>query len=363
MTEPAQPIIRRAALSLSLGELAQRFGMELHGDAQLRIDAVAALQHAQPGCLTFLANPRYRKYVADTRATAVILAEPDRKYCNGAALVARSPYLAYARVLRALFPAHQPVAGVHPTAQIDITAQIDPSAEVQAYAVVGPRVQIGARVVVGAHSVIAEAAVLGDETVLHAQVFVGPGVQIGRRVVVQPGAVIGREGFGFANDGGCWVRVPQLGTVIIGDDCEVGANTTIDRGSLEDTVLGIGVKLDNLIQIAHNVHIGDHTAIAACVGIAGSTHIGRNCTIGGGTGINGHITLADGVHITGFTMVTKSLLTPGLYSSGVAVNTNQAWRRNHARFQQLDVLAKRLKTLEQRIGLESEPLNEDSGVD
>lgn len=333
---------------VTLGQLAERIGGELYGDAACVVTGVATLQGAQPGDITFLANPRYRKYLASTRASAVILSPKDKADCATAAVVVANPYVGYARVAALLYADREqaPVAGVHPTACVSADSRVHESSSIGPCCVIEADVSIAANVSIGPGCFIGKGAVIGEGSRFLANVTLCHGVHIGKRALIHPGTVIGSDGFGIANDNGVWIKVPQLGSVTIGDDVEIGANTTIDRGALENTVIEDGVKLDNQIQVAHNVHIGAHTAIAGCVGIAGSARIGRRCTVGGGVGISGHLEIADDVHITGMSFVTKSIKQPGVYSSGIPADTNQQWHKNTVRFRQLDEMARRLKVLE-----------------
>lgn len=333
---------------VTLGQLAERIGGELYGDAACVVTGVATLQGAQPGDITFLANPRYRKYLASTRASAVILSPKDKADCATAAVVVANPYVGYARVAALLYADREqaPVAGVHPTACVSAGSRVHESSSIGPCCVIEADVNIAANVSIGPGCFIGKGAVIGEGSRFLANVTLCHGVHIGKRALIHPGTVIGSDGFGIANDNGVWIKVPQLGSVTIGDDVEIGANTTIDRGALENTVIEDGVKLDNQIQVAHNVHIGAHTAIAGCVGIAGSARIGRRCTVGGGVGISGHLEIADDVHITGMSFVTKSIKQPGVYSSGIPADTNQQWHKNTVRFRQLDEMARRLKVLE-----------------
>src|SRR6516162_10843965 len=241
-------------MSLSLGELAVRFGCELHGDPATRVERVGTLANADAGAIAFLANPRYRAQLADTRAAAVVASGVDAPDCKAALLLCENPYATYARIAALLHPPPPLAPGIHPTALVAASARVDPSAEVGAYATVGEHAIVGARVVIGPHCELDERVSLAADVRLVARVTLGPGVQIGARSVLQPGAVIGADGFGFAPEKGAWLKVPQLGSVRVGADVEVGANTTIDRGAIEDTVIEDGVKLDNLIMVAHNVH-------------------------------------------------------------------------------------------------------------
>lgn len=312
---------------VSLGELAVRFGLELHGDPEQRVARVATLAQAGPGTLSFLANPRYRRALPATRASAVVLAPADLAACPVAALVGENPYLAYARIATLLYPEPPLEPGVHPTAIVAPRARIAPSAAVGPLSVVEDEVEIGERVHVGAGSIVLKGARIGADTRLVARVTLYPGVEIGARCLLHAGAVVGSDGFGFAPDRGTWVKVPQVGSVRIGDDVEVGANTTIDRGAIGDTVIEHGVKLDNQIQVAHNVVIGEHTAVAGCTGISGSTTIGKRCMIGGMVGFAGHLTIADDVVITGYSLVSASIREAGSYSSGMPTVPTRAWRR------------------------------------
>jgi UDP-3-O-[3-hydroxymyristoyl] glucosamine N-acyltransferase len=336
-------------VAISLADIAAQIGAEVHGDGSCLINSVATLQTAVAGQISFLANPKYRRYLATTQASAVVLREDDLDACQVNALVADNPYLVYARVAALLNPAASTKPGVHASAVIEASANIDATASIGANAYVGANASIGAGVVIGPGCVVENDVNIGDNCRLMANVTLCHAVQLGHRVLIQPGAVIGGDGFGFAPDQGQWVKVPQLGTVVIGDDVEVGANTTIDRGALEDTVIEEGVKLDNQLQIAHNVCIGAYTAIAGATAIAGSTTIGKRCQIGGAVGIVGHLTIADDVFITAMSLVTGNINKPGLYSSGTPLSDNKEWRKNAARFGQLDGLARRLIALEKQL--------------
>lgn len=336
---------------LSLGEIAVRFGCELRGDPDIRVAHVGTLASADSGALAFLANPKYRAQLAQTRAAAVILDAASADSCPVAALVTRNPHALYARVATLLHPAPTAAAGVHASAVIAASASIDASASVGPQAVIGERVRIGARAVIGPGCVLADDVVIGADTRLVARVSLGQGVQIGARGIVHPGAVIGADGFGFAEERGAWIKVPQVGTVVIGDDVDIGANTTIDRGAIGDTVIGDDVKLDNLIQIGHNVRIGAHTAIAACSGVSGSTTIGERCRIGGMVGFVGHQVICDDVAVTGLTMVTGNVTQPGIYSGGIPAEEAREWRRIVARLKRIDSMAQRLAAAERALGL------------
>jgi UDP-3-O-[3-hydroxymyristoyl] glucosamine N-acyltransferase len=333
-------------MGISLGELAVRFGCELRGDPDVLVDRVATLANADVHSLAFLANPRYRQQLATTGAGAVVLDAASAADCATAALVSANPHATYARIAGILHPLPAAPPGAHPTAVIAPGARVDPSAHVGALSVIGEDAVVGARAFVGPQCLIEEEATIGEDARLTARVTVCRRVEIGARTTIQPGAVIGGDGFGFAQERGRWIKVPQTGTVRVGPDVEIGANTTIDRGAIEDTVIEEGVKLDNLIMIAHNVRVGAHSALAAAVGISGSTSIGRRCMIGGQVGIGGHLTIADDVMITGCTMVSHSIPRPGVYSGGIPLEEAHVWRRLVARFKRLDSLSTRLKALE-----------------
>ncbi|HUO82091.1 MAG TPA: UDP-3-O-(3-hydroxymyristoyl)glucosamine N-acyltransferase [Gammaproteobacteria bacterium] len=335
-------------MALSLGELAVRFGCELRGDPDLRVEQVAPLERAGPQTISFLANARFRRFLAGTHATAVILAPDLADECPVAALISDNPYALYARIAARLHPQPVPEPGVHRSAVIADDAAIPASAHIGAGAVIGAGTRVAERVFVGPGCVIGQRCAIGDDARLVASVTLCDGVILGARGICHPGVVIGADGFGIARDGEAWIKVPQLGSVRIGDDVEIGANTTIDRGALEDTVIEDGVKLDNQIQVAHNVRIGAHTVIAGCTGIAGSTLIGRRCMIGGQVGFVGHLSIADDVVITGRSMVTGSIDRPGTYSGGLPLDEAVRWRRNSARFRQLDEMARRLAQLEKQ---------------
>jgi len=323
-------------------ELAQRFGLELRGDDRA-VHGVGTLATATADQLGFLANPRYRGQLAETGAGVVVLRADDADARAGTALLARDPYVAFAKIA-ALFerkPAR--MAGIHPTAAVDPSAEVEPSAHVGPHVSIGARSRIGAGASIGPGCVIGEDCVIGEGCELVARATLVTRVRLGKRVLVHPGAVLGADGFGIAMDHGRWIKVPQLGGVVIGDDCEIGANTSIDRGALGDTVLEEDVRLDNQIQVGHNVRIGAHTAMAGCSAVAGSAVIGHHCLVGGGAGILGHLEVCDRVVITAMSLVTHSIREPGEYSSGTPLMDNRSWRRSAARFKQLDDIARRGK--------------------
>lgn len=330
----------------TIAELARQFELAFHGDGARVIDGVGTLAGAGSSQLSFLSNSKYAGQLATTAAGVVILREADIAHCPTASLVASDPYVAYARIA-ALFES-MPVtsAGIHPSAVVATSARISASASVGPCSVIGEHAVIGDGVILGPHCIIGDGCVVGDQSRLIARVTLVIRVTLGKRVIVHPGAVIGSDGFGLAFDTDHWVKLPQLGGVRIGDDCEIGANTTIDRGALDDTVLEEDVRLDNQIQIAHNVHVGAHTAMAGCAAVAGSAKIGRYCMIGGNAGVLGHLELADGVTITAKSLVTHSIREPGEYSSGLPLQANRAWRKNAARFKHLDEYVRRLSALE-----------------
>ncbi|MBP5948699.1 UDP-3-O-(3-hydroxymyristoyl)glucosamine N-acyltransferase [Pseudomonas iridis] len=337
-------------VTIKLGQLAEFLGATLRGDAEKQITGLATLQEAGPAQLSFLANPQYRKFLAGSQAAALLLKEADAEGFAGNALVVPDPYLAYARISHLFDSKPKATAGIHPSAVIAADAVVDPTASIGAFVVIEAGARIGAQVTLGAHCVIGARSEIGEGGWLAPRVTLYHDVRIGKRVVIQSGAVIGGEGFGFANEKGIWQKIAQIGGVTIGDDVEIGVNTAIDRGALADTVIGNGVKLDNQIQIAHNVQVGDHTAMAACVGISGSTKIGKHCMLAGGVGLVGHIDICDNVFLTGMTMVTHSITEPGAYSSGTAMQPAAEWRKSAARIRQLDEIARRLKQLEKRVG-------------
>ena len=342
-------------MSVSIGELAVRFGCELRGDPDTRVERVATLANADQHSLAFLANPRYRSQLAATRAAAVVTSARDASASPAALLLCANPYATYARIAALLHPPPPLAPGVHPTALIAADTDIDPSAEVGPFTTIAERVTIGARAVIGPHCHLAPGVTVAADARLVARVTLGAGVQIGARSVLQPGVVIGADGFGFAPEKGTWLKVPQVGSVRVGADVEVGANTTIDRGAIEDTVIEDGVKLDNLIMIAHNVRIGAHTAIAACTGVSGSTTIGKRCMIGGMTGFAGHITIADDVVLTGHSQVSRSIKSAGVYSSTLPIEEVHIWRRLVARFKRSGLLEQRLRSLEHAAGVQATP--------
>jgi len=331
---------------ITLKELASRVGATLAGDGEVLVRGVATLENATPDSIAFLSNARYRSQLATTRAAAVIVAPADAQATGLPKLVHPNPYATYARVATILHPETPPAAGVDATARVARDATIDGSATIGPYAVIGAGARVGARAIVGAHCVLGDGVTVGDDAHLYPRVTLYRRCAVGARTVIHSGAVIGADGFGMAEDGGRWLKVPQIGAVVIGNDCEIGANTTIDRGAIDDTVIEDDVKLDNQIQIGHNCRIGAHSAIAGCTGIAGSTTVGRNVRIGGAADIAGHLTIADGTVIGAATTVIGSIDTPGVYMGVFPVMPQNEWRRAAVEVRRLRVLAARVTELE-----------------
>lgn len=331
----------------TLAEIADQLDATLHGDGDITIDSVATLSSAEKGQISFFTNKKYRSQLDTTLASAILLQQDDLELCTTNALVLKNPYLGFAKLAQ-LLDTTPPASREHRS----VNVAIDQAASVASSAKLGPNVvisagaKIGENCEIGANTFIGENAQIGDSCKLWANVTVYHGVTMGKGCFVQSGAVIGSDGFGFANDAGTWVKIPQLGGVVIGDNCEIGACTSIDRGAIEDTIIGNNVILDNQVQIAHNVELGDHVAMAACSVIAGSTKVGKGCTFAGACGVNGHINITDNVHFTGMSMVTKDVKTPGVYSSGMPIMDNKEWRKIMVRFKQLDTMHQRIKALE-----------------
>lgn len=349
--------------AVTLGEIAQRFGLKLIGDANLMIDGVCTLLPGRAGAITFLSDAKLRERLAETAASAVIVNERDAAGLGAAGLVAADPYLAYARVARLFDPDLAFTPGRHDSAQVAADARIAASCWIGPQAVIESGAELAEGVFVGPGVVVSRDARIGEGSRLLANVYIGPRVHLGARCQVQPGAVVGGRGFGNARGPDGWEEVPQLGSVRIGNDVEIGANTCIDRGTIEDTVIEDGVRLDNLIQIGHNCRIGAHTAIAACTGIAGSTRIGRRCMIGGAAGIAGHIEIADDVMLLGRAMVTGSITRKGVYGSGLPLDEVREWRKTVARVRRLGRLDERIKALERHRGAENASDMEANGED
>ena len=331
----------------TLAELTKGLDVSINGDSDCLISGVCTIERANPGRITFLMNPLYKKYLPTTTASAVVLSAEDAKDCPVNAVISRDPYYTYSQI--AAFFDDRPLAqpGCHSTVVTGKNCKIDASASIGAYCVIGDNVTIAASVVIGPGCVIGEFSELQEAACLHANVTLYHNVKIGKRATIASGTVIGSDGFGIAKHKGEWHKVPQLGRVIIEDDVDIGANCAIDRGAIGDTIIEKGAKLDNLIQLGHNVRVGRNTAIAGCVGVSGSTVIGENCLIGGASGFAGHLKITDNVAVTGMTAVSRSITEPGVYSSGVGgVLPNLEWRKNSARLRHLDELVKRVKSLE-----------------
>lgn len=333
----------------TLKEIAKRCDAKLVGRSTDVITGVAPLGEAGPGQVSFLALSKYRHLLPDCLASAVIVTEADAQSCNTAALVVENPELSFIQVAELFLRTVELPKAIHPTAVIGEGCQIDPSVAIGPHCVIGDRVTIGPHTQILPGTVLGNDVAIGESSLLHANVTLYDAVKVGDRAIIHSGAVLGSDGFGLAQDNGQWRKIPQLGTVVLGDDVEIGANTTIDCGALGDTVIANGVKLDNQIQVAHNVKIGENTAIAAQVGIAGSTTIGKNCMIAGKAAINGHIHIGDGVILTATTAVNKSVDAPGIYASGMPLQDVRSWRRNVVRFGKLNDMYKRLKKLEKEV--------------
>ena len=339
-------------MQVSLADIAAVLGGELHGDPARKVSRIGALHSATDDAITFLSNARYAAQLAVSQAGCVIVAPAMREaaLARGATIVSDDPYLYFARLTQwwaaAMRPATEP--GVHRSACVEPGAIVHAGASVGAFAHVAAGARIADGVVIGAHGAIGVGAQLGEGTRLAAHVTVGDACRIGARGIVHSGVVIGADGFGFAPSAGRWHKIEQLGAVLIGDDVEIGANSCIDRGALEDTVLENGVKLDNLVQIGHNVRVGAHSAFAGCVGVAGSATIGRHCTAGGGAIILGHLKIVDHVHITAATVVSRSILQPGQYSGAFPFDDNASWEKNAATLRRLHALRERVQALEKK---------------
>ncbi len=333
-------------MATSLGELAARFGCDLVGDPGAVVDHVAMLSSAGPGALSFLANPALKSQLSATKASAVVLSPADAPECPVACLICKDPYPAFARMAAIIHPPPAIDPGIHKTAVVHESARIDDAAEVDAHAVIGENCVLRAGVHIGPGSYVGPNCTIGDDTRLHANVTLARQVTIGKRCVVHPGAVIGADGFGNARSAEGWIKVPQVGGVRIGDDVEVGANTTIDCGAMGDTVIENGVRLDNLCMIGHNSRVGAHTAMAAMSGLAGSSVVGQRCMFGGQSGSVGHVTICDDVLISGRGMVTKDITEPGVYASHFPAEEAGDWNRKVARLRRIESLYDRVRKLE-----------------
>ena len=328
---------------ISVREIAELVGAEIVGDASIVVDSFASLDTAKPGCIAYLNEKAYARFLAETSASAVILAREYAARCPVTALIVDDPYVAYAHVAQQLHPPVPVVAGIHPSAAVSTGADISATAQVDALAVIEAGAKVGDECYIGPGCILRQGSRIGKRTRLKSAVIVDQMCIIGKRCVVQPGVVIGGDGFGYANDRGEWIRIPQTGRVVIGDDVEIGANSCIDRGAVKDTVIGNGVIIDNLVQIGHNCIIGDHTAIAGNAGLSGSSIVGKHCMLAGGVGLAGHLELCDGVTVTGMSMVASSQSascdTPKRHQS----QDGREWRKNHARLRNLDKTIRELK--------------------
>jgi UDP-3-O-[3-hydroxymyristoyl] glucosamine N-acyltransferase len=334
-------------VSWTLAQIAEHITGKVIGDAAHQVSKVATLQNASAENISFLSNPKYKKFLVSSTAGAVIVHQDAVDTdANINFIVVDDPYVAYAKAASLLNPSKQAIKGIHPTAWIDPSAELANDVSIGAQVAVGANSVLKSGVEIGAGSVIEDNVTIAENSCIKPNVTICSDTTIGQRAVIHPGVVIGADGFGIANDKGKWIKVPQVGAVVIGNDVEIGANTTIDRGAIEDTIIADGVKLDNQIQIGHNTTIGEHTVIAGCVGISGSTQVGKHCAIGGGTGIAGHITIADGVQLTGMSMVTKSITEAGTYSSGIPVEPTRQWHKNVVRYRNMDKLFERVTQLE-----------------
>lgn len=336
-------------MALTLAELARRFGAELRGAGETEITGAAALDRAGPTHISYVADAKHRRQLGTTRAGAVISNAADAARHGGSALVTDRPHLLFARVAALLHPPAAPEPGIHPNATVDPLARVSATAAIGAHAVVEAGAVVGERVEVGPGCFVGRDAELGPGTRLVARVWVGERCVLGQDCLLHPGVVVGADGFGYAKDGERWVKAPQLGRVVIGNDVEIGANSTVDRGALIDTEIGDGVKIDNLVQVGHNVRIGEHTAIAGCVGISGSATIGRRCALGGQVGVAGHLSIADDVTVLGTSLVAASITEPGVYSSAIPSERAESWRRKVVRLKQFEDMAERVRRLEQEL--------------
>lgn len=324
-------------------------GGEAVGEVSRPLVGVGTLERAEKSHISFLANAKYRRALTTTRAGAVIVGLNERDSCDLPRIVVDNPYAYFARVAQLFSPRQLHSAGIHPSAVISPTAKVASSASIAEFVSIGSRCVIGEHVRLGPGTVIGDDVVIGNASELVARVVVYPGCRIGQRTTLHAGVVVGADGFGFANEKGTWVKIPQTGCVVIGDDCDVGANTTIDRGAIEDTVIGNDVKLDNQIQVGHNCRIGDHSIVAGCTGIAGSTVIGERVMIGGAVSITGHLSICDDAVLSANAFVTKSITEPGMYSSGLPLMPHREWLKNAAQLRHLDDIVETLKSVAKEI--------------
>jgi UDP-3-O-[3-hydroxymyristoyl] glucosamine N-acyltransferase len=336
-------------LAFRLEQLAKHLDAKLHGDGNLTITGIASMKNAVPGQITFLSDKKLRNNLLDCKASAVVLTEENLRHWHGAALIVTNPYLSYAKLAQFLDTTPNPAKDIAPSSVIDPTAQLGKNVSVGANAVIESGVVLADECIIGAGCFIGKNTIIGKGTKLWANVSIYHNCIIGENCLIQSGTVIGADGFGYANDKGKWIKIPQLGRVVIGNNVEIGASTTIDRGALDDTVIGNGVIIDNQCQIAHNDIIGDHTAIAGGVIMAGSLTIGRHCLIGGASVLNGHMEICDQVTVTGMGMVMRPITKPGVYSSGIPLQENKVWRKTASLVLHIDEINKRLKSLEKKL--------------
>jgi UDP-3-O-[3-hydroxymyristoyl] glucosamine N-acyltransferase len=334
---------------LTIAEIAEIVGGELVGEGSRSIDRIASLDQATADSVSFLSNPKFEHQLNTTLAGCVLLSDKYDKVFNSPHILCKDPYLAFAKVSQALDPSPLPAYGISPQSVVHESAAIGKNVSIGAGAVIDADCTIADNVCIGVNSYIGRGSSLGINTKLFANVSVYHGVKLGADCIIHSGTVIGSDGFGYANDKGRWVKIPQIGGVTIGNRVEIGANSTIDRGALNETIIHDGVVIDNLCHIAHNVEIGEDTAMAAHSGIAGSTVVGKGCTFSGRTSIIGHLELAAGTHVTAGTLISKSNDKPAVFSSGTGTQENKTWRRNVARFKQLDEMAKKLRQLEKKL--------------
>lgn len=334
-----------AAAAFTLSDIARRLGGEVAGDGAVLLSGVGTIEGAEAHQITFLANPKYRGKLKETRAGAVIVGAAERESTATPRIVAANPYAYFARVAQLFAPPVHHAPGIHPSSVVHPDARVAATASIAEFVSIGAGAVIGDGVRIGPGCHIGDGAEIGAGTRFEARVTVYHGCRVGERCIVHSGAVIGADGFGFAPDRGTWVKIPQTGRVLVGDDVEIGANTTIDRGALDDTVVGNGVKLDNQIQIGHNVKIGDHTVMAGCVGIAGSARIGSHCMLGGGAIVLGHLEIADRSTVSAMTLITKSITQPGMYTSVMPFMAHDDWLRNASQLRRLDRLADAVKKI------------------
>ena len=332
---------------MRLDAIVAQLGGELVGDGSVEVFQVASLTSAGSGEIAFLSNPKFRQQLQATRASAVIVTQKHVEDTAIPRIVHPNPYVYYARVVALLNPPSLPTRLIHPMAAVE--SKLPESVSVAPHVAIGQRVRCGENVIIHAGCVIGDDVSIGEGSILYPNVVIYPRCVIGARAIIHAGAVIGSDGFGFAKEGERWIKIPQIGRVVIGDDVEIGANTSIDRGALDDTVIGHGVKLDNQIQIAHNVRIGDHSAMAGCVGVAGSTTFGKRCTVGGAGMISGHLNIGDDVHVSAGTLVAKNLSQPGVYTSVYPMETHADWLRNAMQIKRLSKLAERVSELEKKL--------------